>query len=128
MNLLLDTHTLIWYLQEDEKLSSNMAKTLEDAGNSACVSIVSLWEIAIKLNLEKISLDIPFSDLPGLLEPLLIRILPVVFTDTENYLRLPLHHRDPFDRMIVAQAISHSLTIVSIDKALDAHPVQRLWA
>lgn len=127
MDLLLDTHTLIWYLQEDQKLLPNTAAILEDASNQLQISIVSLWEIAIKLNLDKLSLEIPFADLPQLLEQLLIGVMPITFTDTENYLSLPTYHRDPFDRMLIAQAITHTLTIVSIDKAFDAYPIQRLW-
>jgi len=67
------------------------------------------------------------AQLDGLLADLEIEVLPISFSDTEQYLSLPLHHRDPFDRMLIAQAITHSLTIVSADKVFEAYPVVRLW-
>ena len=128
MNLLLDTHVIIWYFQNDKKLSTSVSELLEDADNNLYLSIVSLWEIAIKLNLGKLNLEIAFSDFQGLLNRFLIEILPISFANVEEYLGLVLHHRDPFDRMLIAQAITNSLIIVSADKAFDAYPIQRLWA
>ncbi|MBE9140597.1 type II toxin-antitoxin system VapC family toxin [Nodosilinea sp. LEGE 07088] len=90
MNLLLDTHTVIWYFQDDEKLPSSVADLLEDPDNSLYVSIASLWEIAIKLNLGKLTLEIAFADFRRLLERFLIETLPISFANTEEYLRLAL--------------------------------------
>ncbi|MGB0562671.1 MAG: type II toxin-antitoxin system VapC family toxin [Spirulinaceae cyanobacterium] len=128
MKILLDTHVIIWYFQDSKKLSLNISRLLENSDNQLKVSIVSLWEIAIKLSLGKLDLGVSFHDFQGLLKNLSIKVLPISLTDTEEYLNLPLHHRDPFDRMLIAQAIANSLTIVSADAALDAYPVQRLWA
>ncbi len=128
MNLLLDTHTVIWYFQDDKKLPTNVSELLEDPENRLFVSIASLWEIAIKLNLGKLTLEIAFSDLQEILERFLIETLPISFANMEEYLGLLLHHRDPFDRMLIAQSITHSLTVVSVDTAFDAYPVQRVWA
>jgi PIN domain nuclease of toxin-antitoxin system len=128
MHLLLDTHTFIWYFQSDQQLPSAMADMLEDVDNSLYLSIASLWEIAIKLNIGKLTLQVPFSDLPELLERFLIETLPIEFADTAQYLSLPLHHRDPFDRMLIAQAMTNSLAIASADTAFDAYPIQRMWA
>ncbi|MEO1300171.1 MAG: type II toxin-antitoxin system VapC family toxin [Cyanobacteria bacterium J06636_16] len=91
------------------------------------MSIASLWEMAIKLNLGKLHLEVPFSDLQELLEQFLIETLPISFVDTENYLSLPLHHRDPFDRILVAQAITNSLSILSADTAFDSYSIHRVW-
>lgn len=92
------------------------------------MSIASLWEISIKLGLGKLSLQNSFSELEEVLQQLKIEILPITFSDTECYLNLPLHHRDPFDRILVAQAINHSLILISRDVAFDAYDLQRLWS
>lgn len=128
MDLLLDTHVVIWYFQDDEKLLPNVSELLEDADNRLRLSIVSLWEIAIKLNIGKLDLTISLFDFQMLLERFSIATLPISFGDIEEYSRLALHHRDPFDRMLVAQAMTNSLTIVSADPAFDAYSTQRVWA
>ncbi|MEG4501077.1 type II toxin-antitoxin system VapC family toxin [Microcoleus sp. F8-D3] len=115
MNILLDTHTFLWYLEDSKQLSSKAAELLEDPSNTLRLSIASLWEISIKLNLGKLSLQNSFSELEEVLQQLKIEVLPITFSDTECYLNLPLYHRDPFDRILVAQAINHSLVLVSRD-------------
>jgi PIN domain nuclease of toxin-antitoxin system len=128
MNILLDTHTFLWYLEDSKQLSSKAAEIIEDPSNTLRLSIASLWEIAIKLGLGKLSLQNSFSELEEVLQQLKIEILPITFSDTECYLKLPLHHRDPFDRILVAQAINHSLVLVSRDVAFDAYDLQRVWS
>lgn len=128
MNVLLDTHTFIWYFQGSEQVSLKALETLEDLDNILYLSIASLWEIAIKTGLGKLSLDVPFHELKAILDQFLIKILPITFDDTECYQGLPLHHRDPFDRILIAQAISNSLPIASADAIFDAYPIQRVWA
>lgn len=125
MNFLLDTHTFLWYLQDSKELSSKAAEVLEEASNALSLSIASLWEISIKLGLGKLTLQNSFSELEGVLQQLKIKVLPITFSDTECYLNLPLHHRDPFDRMLIAQAMNHSLVLISRDVAFDAYPIQR---
>ncbi len=127
MNILLDTHTLLWYLENSNQLSVKAAKILEDSSNNLYLSIGSLWEISIKLGLGKLKLQNSFSDLKPVLQTLKIEILPITFADTECYLNLPLHHRDPFDRILVAQAMNHSLILMSRDSAFDAYSIQRIW-
>ena len=128
MNILLDTHTLLWYLEDSKQLSSKAAETIEDPSNTLRLSIASLWEISIKLGLGKLSLQNSFSELEELLKQLNIDVLPITFSDTECYLNLPLHHRDPFDRILVAQAMNHSLVLISCDVAFDAYDLQRVWS
>ncbi|MEG4849273.1 type II toxin-antitoxin system VapC family toxin [Microcoleus sp. B5-D4] len=128
MNILLDTHTLLWYLEDSKQLSSQAAEIIEDPSNALRLSIASLWEISIKLGLGKLSLQNSFSELEEVLQQLKIEVLPIAFSDTECYLNLPLHHRDPFDRILVAQAINHSLVLVSRDVAFDAYDIQRVWS
>lgn len=128
MNVLLDTHAFLWYFQDSEQLSAQAAELLEDTDNALFLNIGSLWELAIKLGLGKLELQKPFHELQAVLHQLAIQILPITFSDTECYLGLPLHHRDPFDRMLIAQAITHSLVIISQDKQFDAYAIQRVWA
>ena len=125
--MLLDTHTLLWFLNNDSKLISTVKSDIENA-DQVVVSIVNLWEIAIKLSIQKLELDFALSELPDFLTQLEIRILPLTFADLERYITLPLHHRDPFDRILIAQAMTNSLEIVSADTAFDAYPVRRIWA
>ncbi|MCL1473912.1 type II toxin-antitoxin system VapC family toxin [Argonema antarcticum] len=127
MNILLDTHTFLWYLQDSKELSSKAAEIIEDPSNTLWLSIASLWEISIKLGLGKLSLQNSFSELEEVSQQLKIEVLPITFSDTERYLNLPLHHRDPFDRILVAQAMNHSLVLISRDVAFDAYDLQRVW-
>lgn len=128
MDVLLDTHAFLWYFQDSEQLSSEAAEILENTDNAIFLNIASLWEIAIKLGLGKLKLQKPFHDLQEVLTQLAIQIIPITFSDAECYLGLPLHHRDPFDRMLIAQATTHSLVIISQDKQFDAYAIQRVWA
>ncbi|MHC5732670.1 MAG: type II toxin-antitoxin system VapC family toxin, partial [Nostoc sp.] len=88
---------------------------------------VSLWEIAIKLNLGKLSLQQSYETIGAAIDASDILILPLSFADTVQVRNLALHHGDPFDRMLIAQAINHSLIIISRDKKFDAYSVQRMW-
>jgi PIN domain nuclease of toxin-antitoxin system len=126
---LIDTHVLIWYLEDDPQLSSNVAEILEDTRHNLYVSIASLWEIAIKSGLGKLKLKIEFHDLKEVLERLLIEIMPIEFDDTQTYLTLPFfeNHRDPFDRILVAQVTARSIALVSGDKKFDLYAIQRVW-
>lgn len=124
--MLLDSHTLLWFLDDDTKLSSNAKQQIEQA-NRTYISIISIWEIAIKIGIGKLKVEFDFKDLPQILLQLNIEILPITFADTEIYIGLPLHHRDPFDRILIAQAINYKLAIIDCDVAFDAYPVQRIW-
>ncbi|MFM2064198.1 MAG: hypothetical protein RLZZ507_3869 [Cyanobacteriota bacterium] len=124
--LLLDTHAFIWFVSNDVTLPVSTKEQIESA-EAVFLSIASLWEIAIKLNIGKLSLKGTFEEIEPQLIAADIKILPVTFTDTVQFRYLPLHHRDPFDRILVAQAINHSLVLVSRDVAFDAYSIQRLW-
>ena len=124
--LLLDTHTLIWFLDNDSRLPLGTKQQIESA-EAVCVSIVSLWEIAIKINIGKLTLTTDFQAIEQNLIEQDISILQIDIAAIQIYLNLPLHHRDPFDRILIAQSISRALTIVSCDRQFDAYPVTRLW-
>lgn len=126
MESLLDTHVFLWYLLGDPNLSSK-AKEAIDTKTDLYFSIASLWEISIKINVGKLQLNRSFEYLPKELQYINAQILPITSKDTEIYAVLPLHHRDPFDRILIAQAMNHSLVLISRDEAFDAYPIQRVW-
>mgnify|MGYP003435091343 CR=1 FL=1 len=125
-NLLLDTHAFIWYSEDDSKLPESIKIEIETA-DRVYISIASLWEIAIKLSIGKLSLRSNYESIEASLEPAGIILLPISFADTVRVMNLPLHHRDPFDRILIAQAINNSLTLVSCDAAFTAYPIQLRW-
>ena len=129
MRFLIDTHVLIWYLEDSPQLTSTAAEILEDTRHDLYVSIVSLWEIAIKSGIGKLKLKIEFHDLKKLLERFSIEIVSIDFEDTQTYLTLPFfdNHRDPFDRILVAQVTARSMVLMSGDKKFDFYEVQRVW-
>ena len=128
MRLLLDTHALLWFLENDPQLSTSAKAAVEDAGNERWVSVASGWEMVIKADLGKLRLPLPFNDLfPGKLEALGFSILPIWPKHLHALQGMPRHHGDPFDRMLVAQAISEGLTVLGADSAFDAYRVTRLW-
>jgi|SRR5215510_2692793 len=127
MKLLLDTHTFLWFLDDSPQLSPK-GKALLEADNALLLSIASLWEIAIKLRLGKLTVGVPIEVL--MTQQLThndIDLLPITVASLIVVSTLPLHHRDPFDRLLIAQAMVEQLPIVSADPAFDAYPVQRLW-
>jgi PIN domain nuclease of toxin-antitoxin system len=126
MTLLLDTHALIWFLDNDTRLPTSIRTQIETTP-TVFVSIASLWEISIKANIGKLDLSAPFSTIEPNLISLDITQLPITFKDLEIYLSLPLHHRDPFDRILIAQSINHKLSLVSQDSQMDAYTIHRIW-
>ncbi len=128
MNLLLDTHALIWFLENDPKLSAAAREVIEEPANQRWVSMASGWEMAIKSQLGKLRLPLVFEGLfPGALEARGFSILPIQAGHLHRYHALPLHHRDPFDRLLVAQALADGFTVVGTDPAFDAYGVPRIW-
>jgi PIN domain nuclease of toxin-antitoxin system len=127
MPFLLDTHTFIWYFNGDPQLSKIALDILDDKTKIKSLSIASLWEIAIKVNAGKLELGYPFNTIEGKLIVNQINVLPVSFRHTDFLINLPLHHRDPFDRMIIAQSIVEDLTVISKDKNFTLYPIKLLW-
>ena len=127
MDILLDTHTFIWYIEGNSKLTEKAREAIELSADKVYLSIISLWEIAIKTGKNQLTLQNQFDDLLDVLDSLQIEILSITFADTKIYRNLPLYHRDPFDRMIISQAISNNLTIIGCDQSFDNYPIQILW-
>jgi PIN domain nuclease of toxin-antitoxin system len=126
-SILLDTHAFIWLSEDDPTLPVSIREMIE-ATDNVFVSIASFWEIAIKLSIGKISLKTDFNDVEVRFNSTKFRLLPISIKDTIQLRQLPLHHKDPFDRILIAQAIDRSMPLVSRDSALDTYPVQRVWA
>ncbi|MBI3465847.1 MAG: type II toxin-antitoxin system VapC family toxin [Planctomycetes bacterium] len=128
MRLLLDSHILLWAVDQPSQLSTAAALALQDPTNDLLVSAGSIWEIAIKVGLKKLTLSFPYKQwLNTALTDLTATLLPITVDYVDLLTTLPLHHRDPFDRLMVAQAVVEQVSIVSSDPAFDLYGVQRLW-
>jgi PIN domain nuclease of toxin-antitoxin system len=128
MNLLLDTHVLIWYIAGNSSLKPAAIDLLETTENDLSISVASLWEIAIKVGKGKLDLGIEFHELEGILDRLNIQILPILFGDLNVQRTLPFHHADPFDRLIISQAINQNLVLMSADSAFSNYSVHNIWS
>lgn len=128
MNLLLDTHTVLWYWWNDRRLSATAEGLISDPANRKLVSPATPWEVAIKVSLKKLDIGGPF---PGFFPQHMLRNnfewLSITDNDFAAVSALPFHHKDPFDRLLIVQAMMEQLPIVSADPAFDAYPVTRLW-
>jgi PIN domain nuclease of toxin-antitoxin system len=128
MNLMLDTCALLWFLSDDPQLSATARTAIEDPTNVRWVSPISLVEIALKVRIGKLPLQRPFGMLfPAELSANDIHLLPIEAQHIEPLTTLPLHHKDPFDRLIVTTSLVERLRLVSPDAILDAYGVDRLW-
>lgn len=128
MKLLLDTHIFIWWAIQRGKLSATALTACEDFGNELYLSLASLWEMQIKLQTGKLSLQRPLAQLVAEQQQLNgLQLLPVKPAHIYALDQLPLHHKDPFDRLLIAQALHENLPLVSVDTAFAAYPVQVIW-
>ena len=128
MKYLLDTHSLIWFISGDAQMSSHALQLIDAEENELFVSIASLWEMAIKFSLGKLELAAPFEELfPRQLEENNIEVLGITVEHLEAVCHLSFHHRDPFDRLIIAQAQIEELPIISVDTVFDAYSISREW-
>lgn len=125
---MLDTHALVWSVANSPRLSPMARDLMDDSAIAKLVSIASLWEVAIKVQLGKLEFGMEFDALVGLIEDeRLATFLPIRPAHLKHLQYLEMHHRDPFDRMLVAQAMSENLPLVSGDASLDAYGIRRLW-
>ncbi|MFN0137439.1 MAG: type II toxin-antitoxin system VapC family toxin [Phycisphaerae bacterium] len=129
MRLLLDTQSFIFYVDRPDALPSAARAAIEDASNEVFLSLVSPWEMQIKSAIGKLQLSKPAAELVRAeLDRAAIQLLPIALHHIDALSRLPNHHRDPFDRLLIAQAIHEGLTIVSSDQAMAKYAVPVLWA
>lgn len=131
MKLLLDTHTFLWHADANPQVSAAATQLLIDPANDLFLSIASLWEVAIKVGLNKLRLSASFDHfVTRAISQYGIGLLPITIDDCVHYAALPFplqSHRDPFDRLIITHAQRHSLSIVGADSHFDAYGIIRLW-
>ena len=128
MKLLLDTHAFLWWLEGSRRLSANARSAIEDDANDVLVSAATAWEIATKQRLGKLpQAELVAQDVPGAVASQGFEALAITVGDAQRAGLLPGPHRDPFDRMLIAQAIEHGMALVSIDAVFDGYGVNRLW-
>jgi PIN domain nuclease of toxin-antitoxin system len=124
----LDTHTLLWYSLNDPRLSRTATALILDPANEILISPASYWEIAIKISIGKLKLHQPYEDfIDTCLSKYGFVILPIDPKHTAAFTTMPFHHRDPFDRLLVAQAKVEGIPIIGDDSRMDAYAIQRLW-
>jgi PIN domain nuclease of toxin-antitoxin system len=123
MRLLVDTQAILWFQSSDDKLSNGARDLIIDKNNICFISAASLWEIAIKINLKKLTLGIAFSHLQQYLIDNDFEILNLEFSHLVTLLKLENHHKDPFDRLIISQAISENMPVISSDQVFKSYPI-----
>lgn len=128
MRVLLDTHAFLWFIAGDTSLSTKARQLIEDPTVESGLSVASLWEIAIKVSIGRLHLGEPFGSLiPRQLQLNGIRLLDITVEHTATVATLPFHHRDPFDRLLIAQAMVEGIPIISREALFDSYTITRLW-
>jgi PIN domain nuclease of toxin-antitoxin system len=125
---LLDAHTLLWSQDDTTRLSAVAAATLSDPAHDRLVSITTIWEIGIKVAIGKLPLSKPFRVwMDTAITDLAASVLPVTLDHIERQTQLDFHHRDPFDRLLIAQALVEDIPLISSDTQFDIYGVKRIW-
>ena len=128
MKILLDTHAFLWFFEGDERLSTSAREAIESEANENLLSVASLWEIAIKTSIGKLRLTGPFGDIVSrAMNDVSVTVVPITMPHLVEVSTMHFHHRDPFDRLLAAQAKTEGLTIVSGDECFEAYGTQRPW-
>ena len=128
MKLLLDTHAVIWWVDHDELLSESAHEAIADPQNELLISAASIWEISIKVGIGKLKLSFPYREwMSKAVADLRASVLPISVVSCDVQCSLPLHHGDPFVRLIIAQSSVEQIAIVSSDEVFDRYGVHRLW-
>jgi PIN domain nuclease of toxin-antitoxin system len=127
MRFLFDTHTFIWYDNEPGRLSPKVRSICEDESNTILLSLASIWEIQIKLQLGKLELHTSLTEVIRRQQSHLIELLPITLAHILALEDLPPHHRDPFDRLLIAQASVENIPVLSSDPMFAKYPIQAIW-
>jgi PIN domain nuclease of toxin-antitoxin system len=123
---ILDTHTFIWFILGDPRMNNSLRSQIEN--NDNFLSIASVWEMAIKHSIGKLNFNLTFAEFVE--QQIILNGIQLITIKIEHILtvsQLPLYHRDPFDRMLIAQAIAENIPILSADTIFDTYPIKRLW-
>jgi PIN domain nuclease of toxin-antitoxin system len=127
MDLLLDTHAFLWFITGDKQLPIKIVNQIINTDNKCFVSIASIWEIVIKLSIDKLNIRGGFETVEDFLENNDFEILPINFSHTKKLLKLPHHHNDPFDRMIISQSIVEKIPVITKDIFYKNYSVKTIW-
>ena len=128
MRYLLDTHAFLWFINDAPELSQQAKSIIEDGSHELELSIASIWEMAIKVSIGKLSIQLPFATfIEQQLQINQIRTLAIAFRHAAYIATMPPHHRDPFDRLIIAQAQIEQIPIIGVDAVFDTYGVTRIW-
>jgi PIN domain nuclease of toxin-antitoxin system len=128
LTVLIDTHALLWWVFDDRRISRRAQEILEDRESRRWVSYVSIWEIAIKVNLGKLDTSgMSIYEIAALLQRLGLSLLPLHLEDISRLVDLEHHHRDPFDRMLIAQAQELGVPLLTNDARIKQYPVKTIW-
>ena len=128
MRLLVDAHAVIWAVDDPSKLGPRAATALQNPDNDLLLSAGTIWEIAIKVGLGKLSLSMSYGEwMHRAITDLALTVLPITVEYAEVQGSLPRHHGDPFDRLLAAQAQVENITLVSADPGFDPYGIKRLW-
>jgi len=128
---LIETHTFLWFAHDDPRLSNNAAKTIHNKKAQNFLSIVSVWEIAIKMGIGKLKISDPLEEFVAkYTQPFAIEILPIEIKHTAIASTLPFphhNHKDPYDRLLISQCLALSIPIIGVDEKFDAYGILRIW-
>jgi PIN domain nuclease of toxin-antitoxin system len=128
LKALLDTHTLLWLVDNPEQLPAKVTDICEDGNNALYISIASFWELAIKMSLGKIELEAnALARLKTWCDENAVQLLPISLSHCQQLQTLPFHHRDPFDRLLIAQALCEQFTLLSADGHFADYSVDVIW-
>jgi|SRR6185437_8299010 len=127
MNILLDTHVFMWFMNGDKTLPESTREIIRDVRNKCYFSIASIWEIAIKHSINKLDLASGFDNIQDFMFENDIELLPIGFGHIQQLISLEYYHRDPFDRIIIAQGIAEELTILTKDGNFTNYRVKTFW-
>ncbi len=128
MRVLLDTHAFLWWIEDAPRLSGRAREAIADEGNEILFSVVSAWEIVVKVGVGKLALDeAPERIIPEQIGRNDMEILPIKLDHALRVHELPNHHKDPFDRLLVAQALDEGIPIISVDPEVARYPVEVVW-
>ena len=128
MRLLLDTHTFLWFIEGSLNLSDVARNLIEDQANQRFLSVASLWEMSIKVSIGKLELGMTFTELVEReVYGNAIELLEIQPEHLDELAKLPFHHKDPFDRLMIAQSLAEGIPIVTKDAAFRSYPVSLLW-
>jgi len=127
MNIILDTHALIWFANNDKKLPKKVYNTIIKKDTFTFISVASIWEISIKLQLKKLALAFKVEQLINFIESNNIQIINITINHVKELDKLPPIHKDPFDRILIAQSIAENFTLITADENINKYDVSILW-